>query len=107
MRISEQTIKKILEDNLDLSDFLQDYDELKYRIGNMGRGKTKGKSKFKGVDFDICKKQWRARITENYSRKFLGYFDSEVEAAKKYDQAALLIFGRYARLNREIFPGEF
>jgi len=107
MKISKQTAKKILNGDLDIRNLLQSYNELKYRIGNMGRSKTKGRSKFKGVDFDICHKQWRARITENYNKTFLGYFDSEIEAAKKYDEIAILIFGEYAKLNCELFPDDF
>lgn len=56
-------------------------------------------SKFKGVTFRKReKKPWIARIGKN-GYKFLGYYSSEIEAAKVYDVAALLLFGKFANLN--------
>ncbi len=54
---------------------------------------------YKGVS--KCKKtgRWRAVIYINGIYIHLGYFDSEIEAAKAYDEAAKRYRGKYAALN--------
>ena len=42
---------------------------------------------------------WRAQITVNYRKKYLGTFKTEEEAARVYDDAARLFFGPNARVN--------
>jgi hypothetical protein len=66
---------------------------------NCRRNKSKSSSRFVGVTFDKRKKQWRVRISVSRKRIFLGYFDSEIDAAKAYDQAAKKYYGEFARLN--------
>lgn len=62
-----------------------------------------GSSSFKGVMFCPRRKKWRGQI-KFMSRGFhLGYFESEIEAARAYDAAASEHFGEFARLN---FPAE-
>lgn len=62
---------------------------------------SRGRSRFKGVSLDPRKKTrlWYARITVHGVTKHLGSFETEVEAAKAYDSAALRLFGEFARLN--------
>lgn len=61
-----------------------------------GRGVT---SRYKGVNWTKREKLWRARIKANGIERGLGYFRTEVEAARAYDRAALEVFGEFAYLN--------
>lgn len=56
-------------------------------------------SRFKGVSWVKKPRKWRARIIRDRIVHHLGYFESEVEAAKAYNEAAKTIHGEYARLN--------
>lgn len=51
--------------------------------------KTVFTSKYLGVYWHTKKKQWRAAIGILGNKKVLGYFDSELEAAKAYNAAAV------------------
>lgn len=44
----------------------------------------------KGVNYCSWNNKWRARISVNYIRKHLGYFNTEEEAIKCYDVAKLI-----------------
>lgn len=63
-------------------------------IANSKRHLT-NKSGFKGVCWHSRDKKWAAFI----QGKHLGYFLTPIEAAKAYNKAAVLSFGRFARLN--------
>jgi hypothetical protein len=56
-------------------------------------------SKYKGVDYRPSKKAYRARITVNKQKIFLGYFPDETSAAKAYDLAAKKYHKEFAVLN--------
>lgn len=58
-----------------------------------------GGSEFKGVSFRNDTGVWRAHITVDGKRKWLGTFASEVDAARAYNAAAREAFGEYAKLN--------
>lgn len=72
-----------------------------------GMNREKGKfmngkpttSKFKGVCQDKETKKWRAQIYINGEAKNLGRYDSEIDAAKAYDKAAVELFEEFAKLN--------
>lgn len=55
------------------------------------------KSRYKGVA--PAGSRWRARLQGASTYRHLGCFDSEEEAARAYDAAALEVWGEFARLN--------
>jgi ribosomal protein L19 len=70
------------------------------RIMNIKRGKT---SKFRGVCWSTQRKKWKASITYRKQVKHLGFFNSQMEAALVYDNAAIKYYPDLAILN---FPEE-
>ena len=57
-------------------------------------------SKYKGVSWHRQNKKWIAGISHSDGiEKHLGCFESELDAAKAYDVAALEMFGKFATLN--------
>lgn len=57
-------------------------------------------NKFKGiVKRPNRNKPWHARIKVNKKEISLGYYVTQEEAAKAYDQAAIKYFGKFARIN--------
>jgi len=67
------------------------------------RKKKNTTSRFVGVHLYKPSNRWVCRITYQGKRIVLGRFDSEIAAAKAYDEAAKKYFGEFARLN---FPQE-
>lgn len=59
----------------------------------------KGSSQYKGVCWQKQARKWRAYIKKDYKGIYLGLYESEVDAAKAYNKAAIKHFGEYANLN--------
>jgi len=56
-------------------------------------------SQYKGVYWHRNANKWQSQIQVNKKNTYLGYFDSETDAALAYNQAALNYFGEFALLN--------
>lgn len=55
---------------------------------------------YKGVHYRIqYTHPWQSKLMQDGKNIYLGYFDSEIEAATQYDLGALFCFGQYAQLN--------
>lgn len=70
---------------------------------NQKRHRDNKTSRYKGVSLKRDCNKYRAQLCTNGKVTHLGYFDSELDAARAYDQAALKYHGEFARLN---FPLE-
>lgn len=56
---------------------------------------SRNTSGYKGVTFRKDRNKFRAIILD----RFIGYYDTAIDAAKAYNQAAIKEFGEFARLN--------
>lgn len=54
---------------------------------------------YKGVCWSKTKNKWVAQITLNLKVMHIGYFSSELEAAKAYNARATILFHDFANLN--------
>lgn len=66
---------------------------------NATKHKDKQSSQYKGVYPANREGAWRDAICKNRRQIALGVFESELEAAIAYNNAAKALFGEYARLN--------
>lgn len=59
-------------------------------------------SRFRGVHYDRHKGKYQARIKVENRRIHLGYYDTDVEAARSYDRAAIKAFKETAQINFDL-----
>lgn len=67
--------------------------------GNRKKQLKKTSSKFKGVHWNKHAKRWRTQIKHEGKQIYLGYFSTEEDAARRYNQAAIEKFGNFAKIN--------
>lgn len=67
--------------------------------GANARPITGGTSKYKGVCWSKRGQKWVVQVTSKGVRHHIGRFTDEVEAAKAYNDAAILHHGEFAYLN--------
>lgn len=65
------------------------------------RNPRKIHSKFRGVSYLGWHGRYIAYVNNNGQREYLGYFDTDVEAAKARDARAKELHGKFVRLNFE------
>ena len=74
-------------------------DELLSYLRRRSDGFSQGSSKFRGVTRHKQRGKWQSRIKDQGKQVNIGYYNSELEAARAYDRAAVRCKGKKAATN--------
>lgn len=91
----------ILIDHIDRNPFNNQKSNFRicdHQQNNFNKGPYDGR-RYKGVSYYKRDNTWSAQITKTYKKYHIGYFDTEIEAAKAYDKYAKELHGEFAYLN--------
>ena len=102
--------EKLMIDHIDRNRLNNCVSNLRYvsqSQNNMNAGKVlkDTSSKYKGVCWNVAKLRWSSQIKINGKKKHLGYFNNEDDAARRYNEEAVELFGEHACLN-EVLPAQ-
>lgn len=67
-------------------------------MNQLPQGRKK-QSKYKGVGFHKKAQKWRAYIKKSGKQTHIGYYETQLECAIAYNEAAKKLFGEFAFLN--------
>lgn len=69
-------------------------------MNNSGKRFKKYPTKYKGIKWDKSRNKWAVSIQVNKKTKYIGRYDSDIEAAKAYNEAAIKFYKEFANLNK-------
>ena len=81
-------------------------DNLRYASRSQNHANRKKSSesifRYKGIrkkNDRFRNKPWQATIKKDYKTYYLGYYETEIEAAEAYNKMAVELYGEFARIN--------